>query len=236
MAITKFGNSKAAANNQNGRKLKRAIDYVINPDKTRSSLTGGIGVDMDNAFERMTVVKQFYNKSGGREYKSFVVSFKGERFEDLVYTAASSIAEYFSDYQVLYAVHTNTDNTHIHFIINSVSIADGHKMSQSKEDLKTFKEYVEQVTSRLGLDKDYTLYSYDNDELSFDCDDEDFSDTDEYFRRQYLNTCSVSWDDDSMQPVDNSSKYPPDILNKIISGEITEPIIFFEKQTDTFNE
>ncbi|HCB94418.1 MAG TPA: hypothetical protein DEP65_01225, partial [Ruminococcus sp.] len=87
MAIVKFSNAKADKNNNSGRKLKRAINYITNSKKTRPELIGGIGVDKDNSFERMETVKRFYNKTHGREYKSFVVSFKGERFEDVVYEA-----------------------------------------------------------------------------------------------------------------------------------------------------
>lgn len=235
MAIVKFSNAKADKNNNSGRKLKRAINYITNSKKTRPELIGGIGVDKDNSFERMETVKRFYNKTHGREYKSFVVSFKGERFEDVVYEAAKYISRYFSDYQVLYAVHINTENTHIHFIVNSVCVSDGHKLSQSKSDLQDFKDYVADAVSIFGLDDDFTLYGYTEDNYSDDtyeyyCEEyeDEYDEELEDLRRQYREKCALPWHDGNRRQIFNSGIYSKDKLKKLISGELIEPIVFYE--------
>lgn len=37
--------------------------------------------------------------------------------------------------QIAYAIHSNTDNLHAHFIINSVRYVDGYKLQIGKDDL-----------------------------------------------------------------------------------------------------
>ena len=129
-----------------------------------------MGVNRNNAFERMNTVKKYYNKSGGREYIHFVVSFKGKQNADDVYEIAERIAMQYHEYQVLFAVHLNTDNTHIHFIVNTVCVSDGHKYSQSKSDMQNLKERIELIINQSGL-----LYDdiYEEDVYSYDAFEDD---------------------------------------------------------------
>ena len=51
---------------------------------------------------------------------------------------------YWRDYQLVYAVHEDTDNLHIHVGINSVS-NDGMKFSVRAEDMKAFRKRTDAV-------------------------------------------------------------------------------------------
>ena len=55
---------------------------------------------------------------------------------------AERIAHEFPDFQILYAVHRNTAHSHVHFVMNSVCITDGHKFSQGPAEMEKFKESV----------------------------------------------------------------------------------------------
>ncbi len=175
MAIIKFNNRKNSTNDRRVNRLKRAIDYITDTNKTCDDLVGGSGVNKDNALNRMNVVKEYYNKCGGREYIHFIVSFKGQQDADALYFFAERVAGLYDGFQALFAVHLNTTNTHIHFVLNSVNISDGHKFSQSRSDLKRMQDRINQIASSYGLNSDGISVDEDvNFEFEADCDyDED---------------------------------------------------------------
>ena len=54
MAISKILNMKDCGGHFHGKHLKRALDYVMNPDKTQDGrLVGAINCQVDTAFEQM---------------------------------------------------------------------------------------------------------------------------------------------------------------------------------------
>ena len=171
MAIVKFNNRKNSISGRSVNRLKRAIDYITDSNKTCDDLVGGSGVSKDNAFNRMNVVKEYYNKCGGREYIHFVVSFKGQHDADVLYFFAEKVAELYLGFQVLFAVHLNTANNHIHFVVNSVNVNDGHKFSQSRSDLKQLKDRINQIADNYGLNSDEIII---DEEEGFNFEDEDY--------------------------------------------------------------
>ena len=57
---------------------------------------------------QMETVKKFYGKEGEREYIHFCISFKGKMDADTAYFIADNISQLFDGFQVLFAVHLNT--------------------------------------------------------------------------------------------------------------------------------
>ena len=177
MAIVKFNNRKNSTSNTKRNKLKRIIEYVTDRKKTCEDLIGGVGISCVNALERMETVKRFYGKEGGREYIHFVVSFKGYKDADTAYFMAEKIAELYYGFQVLFTVHVNTVNTHAHFIINSVSVVDGHKFSQSRSDLQRLKDKINSIADKYGLNTEEITVDEDDyfdfeDDAEYDCDEQ----------------------------------------------------------------
>lgn len=62
----------------------------------------------------MNTVKEYYNKSGGREYIHFCVSFQGKPDVYIVYDIANIVVEYYPEYQVIFAIHLNTSRVYAH--------------------------------------------------------------------------------------------------------------------------
>lgn len=59
---------------------------------------------------------------------------------------ALGIIQYYADeYQIVYAVHDNTDDVHIHFVMNQVSYKDGYKYGGKKKNYYNFKRYIERI-------------------------------------------------------------------------------------------
>lgn len=177
MAIIKFNNRRNSTIKKRNNRLRRAIDYITDLNKTCHDLIGGNSVNENNAFERMKIVKEYYNKCGGREYIHFVVSFKGKQNADIAYEIADNISMIFENYQVIFAVHLNTSNTHIHFVINTVCVLDGHKYGQSKSDMQNLKQFIENIITQSGIMYDgiyeeglYSDYCYELDDDLYELD------------------------------------------------------------------
>lgn len=135
--------------------LSRIIRYITHADKTTPELIGGFNLDPANALEEMTATKKQWNKTGGRLYKHFVQSFDA----DTVSAAqANQIAwdfvqqtPLFRGHEVLFATHTDREHIHTHFIVNSVSYEDGHKLRYAAPVLDEMKEISDKVLREHGL-------------------------------------------------------------------------------------
>lgn len=118
--------------------------------------------DMDEAALEILKVQQCYGKDRGRRMYQFILSFL-EKVDPLdAYWAGTVIAfEMFRDCQMLYAVHTGTENIHIHFVLSSVK-ADGRKVDYSGRKFKEMKERIERTAYEFFHPADgyNRIYSY----------------------------------------------------------------------------
>ncbi len=132
--------------------LADRLQYVMNPFKTNGYF-GSICVNAEDAYAQMIYVKQFYQKINGRQFIHFSVSL--EKFNDMdlnkVWNIAYDIGMWFGEkYQVVFGIHQDTDNIHIHYIVNSVSYKDGRKLTMELNDLERFKKYVISIKEHLA--------------------------------------------------------------------------------------
>ena len=68
MAISKILHMKDSGNSFHARHLKRALDYVMNPEKTQGGrLVGAIDCQADMAFEQMMDTKKQFGKTDKRQ-------------------------------------------------------------------------------------------------------------------------------------------------------------------------
>lgn len=76
MAISKILHMKDSGNSFHARHLKRALDYVMNPEKTQGGrLVGAINCQADMAFEQMMDTKKKFGKqTSDRGIISFFLS------------------------------------------------------------------------------------------------------------------------------------------------------------------
>ncbi|WDV44087.1 relaxase/mobilization nuclease domain-containing protein [Clostridiaceae bacterium M8S5] len=135
--------------------LRRVIEYILRDDKTKLGLYSGYNCDADNAYNDFVMTKRNYNKETGRQYIHFVQSFSN-REEIKPETAKAIVDELvlfhkFNGFQVVYATHTDTDNLHTHFVLNTVNLHDGMKWKMSKEELQELKDYSDQICRKYNL-------------------------------------------------------------------------------------
>ena len=167
MAFVKVGHIKERSSGHASGGLYDAIKYILNPDKTEGkSLVGtymlSLGLDPTkyekDAFNSMMDVKEaFSNGSGspttdtlhGRQGYHFVLSFPAD--DSVTPEMALQITndfcdKYLSEYQCIYAAHTNTDHLHTHIVFNSVSCYSGLKYHYSKGE---WKENIQPIANEL---------------------------------------------------------------------------------------
>ena len=124
-------------------KMKYILDYVHDPEKTRSELQGGtLLMNPENAYDEFMLTKQLWVKDqeGKRMCMHYIQSFKpGEVTPELAKQIADEFVKQknFQGFQISYAVHTDKDHIHTHFILNTVNVEDGHKWQLA--DLKILR-------------------------------------------------------------------------------------------------
>lgn len=110
------------------RSLQNVLEYVL-----RSSYCGGYGIDPDIALKQMRFVKESYHKSSGVQLKHFIISFTNHEmlyldFQDLL-NLGFRVGQHLGEYQLVYGIHIDSEHTHLHFAMNTVSFLDGHKFA-----------------------------------------------------------------------------------------------------------
>lgn len=124
--------------------LGRECRYIENDVKTLGGAYVGsinlISSDMKEAVKEMMDVKEFYNKTDGRAALHGIISLPENESDirnasKLMQLCEDTLKELFPDNQAIFAIHTNTENLHVHFIVNSVGL-NGTKIHQNKNFMR----------------------------------------------------------------------------------------------------
>ena len=123
--------------------LANVVNYVL-----RSDYYGGLAVEPDYAVFQMQRVKQLRQKTDGRQVRHMILSFS--KNEVLAYYEAMEygyqICRYWGDcFQIVFALHSDTDYVHLHFVLNTVSFIDGSKFSAGPSDYWAFRNYIQSL-------------------------------------------------------------------------------------------
>ena len=130
------------------------IAYCQQAHKTPGAYTGSRAVNLDNAAYEMDTLAQLYHKDDRVRLRHCVISFRPN--DHISPAQVAQIAErairYFGGaYQILYCVHEDTDDVHIHIVMNQVSYLDGHKYRGTKKEHYDFIAYMKQVLRPYGI-------------------------------------------------------------------------------------
>ncbi len=151
MAIIEFINRK----NKTLIGLRKVLEYITQPSKTSDHLKGGKDCDIKRAYKEFCITKKSYNKTSGRQYIHFTQSFPpyDKATPEKLKQVANELLklDIFKDFQIAYAVHTDREHLHTHFVINSVSAVTGKKWTISKTDLDRLKEQSDLICKKHEL-------------------------------------------------------------------------------------
>ena len=140
------------------RHLRSEVRYVADAVKTcEGALVGTQNlVSVETAFAEMMKVKDFYGKTDGRIALHGTISLEAyestpENIPALMMVCQDMLEELFPQNQAVFAVHTNTDNLHVHFFLNSVGL-DGRKIHQDNDFVrKVLQPTVNKLAIKYGL-------------------------------------------------------------------------------------
>ena len=132
-----------------------SFDYATNPEKTEEQyFVTGINCSKDIVKEEMRITKKQYNKTNGILAFHLIQSFKeGEVSKEIAHKIGVRLAEeVFGDrFEVVVSTHLNTKCFHNHFIINSVSFADGMKYYDNHTTYAHIREVSDNLCREYGL-------------------------------------------------------------------------------------
>ncbi len=135
--------------------IKNVMEYTANDIKTEQrKYVTGINCSEETAASEFMNTKILWNKTGGRQcyhgYQSFA---HDEITAEVAHEIGVRLAErlWGDRFEVLVATHLNTGHYHSHFVINSVSFADGYKFYNSPDDYKKMKQISDELCREYGL-------------------------------------------------------------------------------------
>lgn len=155
--------------------LKNSLVYATNDLKTmHKALVGSYLIkDIENAAAEMTEVKTMFGKTKGRTALHGIISVDEnesgiENAGKLISMTRDILVALFPNHQFVYAVHTNTENLHIHFIVNSVGL-DGNKIHR---DNKFISDVLQPTVNQKAMEYGFTpneswIKKKSKDELTF---------------------------------------------------------------------
>lgn len=150
---------------QDGQELSDVIRYAVNSRKTQKAdnedcavvhrFVSGINCSPSTARDEMLAVKKRFGKENGtvayHGYQSFA---PGEATPELAHEIGVKLAtQLWGDrYQVIVATHLDKENhLHNHFVVNTVSFADGIKYHRTKKDYHEMQTVSDELCREYGL-------------------------------------------------------------------------------------
>ena len=161
----KYAPCKSAA------QLHSAADYILGKKKeqlssgvikTKSELYNAFGCNRDNFANSVLMTRKMHQKKYSRFFprdllaQKLSISFHPEDNDKLTYEDAYKIAEDFAHkffwkkgFEVLVAVHVDTEHVHVHFLVNNCNQKDGSSFRRGPKEVVEMSEYFgEQCRSR----------------------------------------------------------------------------------------
>ena len=150
---------------QDGQELSDVIRYAVNSRKTQKAdnedcavvhrFVSGINCSPSTARDEMLAVKKRFGKEDGtvayHGYQSFA---PGEATPELAHEIGMKLAArlWGDRYQVIVATHLDKENhLHNHFVLNTVSFADGIKYHRTRKDYHEMQTVSDELCREYGL-------------------------------------------------------------------------------------
>ena len=162
----KYAPCKSAA------QLHSAADYILGKKKeqlssgvikTKSELYNAFGCNRDNFANSVLMTRKMHQKKYSRFFprdllaQKLSISFHPEDNDKLTYEDAYKIAEDFAHkffwkkgFEVLVAVHVDTEHVHVHFLVNNCNQKDGSSFRRGPKELVEMSEYFGEQMEKRG--------------------------------------------------------------------------------------
>ncbi|MBP3856974.1 MAG: relaxase/mobilization nuclease domain-containing protein [Ruminiclostridium sp.] len=155
------GQLKSAALYMLGMKPEQRREGIV---KTRDDLYAALGCNRNNFANDILITRKLNGKSYSKHKPDTILAHKmsisfhpndnGKLDHKLAFKIAQEFAEHFihsKGYEVLFAVHTDTEHIHAHFLISNCNMETGKSYRRSQHDLYEMSEYFGQQCRHYGL-------------------------------------------------------------------------------------
>lgn len=155
MAIFKTANTTGKYYDDHAR--LDVLNYILDEEKTPHGFRYGLNVDMKSPVsvaEDMRRVAEYFGKDTGVRLRHFIISFAYNELRSLKKLSgiAWEVTCYLGqEYQVVSAVHEDSWNPNIHFVINSVNRITGERYSGTRREFIPFKQAVQDILQKYGI-------------------------------------------------------------------------------------
>ena len=158
MATVKFLNAAGKYDDPSAR--HNVINYICQRTKTPSGLIIGCPMSPAVAAAEMQSVAQNFHKDNKVRIRHFVIAlYKGElpSLTHIDAMAEDICRELGQTYQIICALHEDTQIPHIHFVFNPVSYVNGSKYSGTRAEHRGLMDLLWRVVSRHGIRTFYEI-------------------------------------------------------------------------------
>ena len=148
-----------------GRRKEQIADGVV---KTQNHLYNAFGCNRDNFSNSLLMTRKMHDKKYSRYKQKEILaqklslSFHPDDNDKLTYEDAYRIAEEFAreffwskGYEVLFAVHTDTEHIHVHFLVSNCNLRDGKSFRRGPAELKEMCSFFGEQCREHGLTHSY---------------------------------------------------------------------------------
>ena len=148
-----------------GRRKEQIADGVV---KTQNHLYNALGCNRDNFSNSILMTRKMHDKKYSRYKQKEIlaqklsISFHPDDNDKLTYEEAYRIAEEFAreffwskGYEVLFAVHTDTEHIHVHFLVSNCNLKDGKSFRRGPAELKEMCRFFGEQCRKHGLTHSY---------------------------------------------------------------------------------
>ena len=136
--------------------INGVVEYAANEMKTetRAYVSCFNCTSEETAATESMQVKEFWRKTDGRLCFHGYQSFKADEVDaETAHAIGKELAKrlWADRFQVVVATHCNTGHYHNHFVLNSVSFADGYHFVNTKADYEAMREMSDAICREYGL-------------------------------------------------------------------------------------
>ena len=162
-----------------GRRKEQIADGVV---KTQNHLYNAFGCNRDNFSNSLLMTRKMHDKKYSRYKQKEIlaqklsISFHPDDNDKLTYEEAYKIAEEFAreffwskGYEVLFAVHTDTEHIHVHFLVSNCNLRDGKSFRRGPAELKEMCSFFGEQCRKYGLTHSYRDTYYVKDKSREKC-------------------------------------------------------------------
>ena len=136
--------------------IANVFNYVSNSAKS-NGLIGAQNMLVNNSLEQIEAVNRYFYNNTKKKVIHFIIAFAPDDCIEpmAAYYAGYEICELLPAYQIKFCVHQNTNDLHMHFAMNPVSLIDGHKFYFNDRNRYSLLDGIRKILDYHGIKISY---------------------------------------------------------------------------------